>query len=251
MRLAILSIDRFARNLTPVRCCLCGAPAGWAGVEDVHDGRRSDITKHSFGASMWNERYGGPGYAYGTAPNDFLAAVAAEIPLGRVLALADGEGRNGVHLATLGHVVTSVDASSVGLGKARALAGARGVPLETIVADLAEFEIQPGAWEGIVSIFCHLPPALRRRVHAQVVRGLAPGGLFILEAYTPDQLRHGTGGPSDAQLMPTLALLREELAGLELIHAVEMERDVHEGAFHDGRSAVVQLIGRAPVVVAG
>jgi len=193
---------------------------------------------------MWNERYATPEYIYGTEPNDFLASVAAQIPRGRVLSIADGEGRNGVFLATLGHDVTSVDASTVGLAKAEQLAATRRVHLTTQVADLADYVIEPGAWTGIVSIFVHLPPPLRQRVHAQVVRGLAPGGLFILEAYSPDQLRHGSGGPSNPELLPTLGALRAELEGLELIHAVELEREVREGAFHDGLSAVVQVVGR-------
>lgn len=196
---------------------------------------------------MWDERYASPEYVYGTEPNDFLVAMAAEIPRGRVLSIADGEGRNGVFLATLGHDVTSVDASAVGLAKAEQLAATRGVHLTTQVVDLADYEIAPGAWAGIVSIFVHLPPPLRRRVHAQVVRGLAPGGVFILEAYSPDQLRHGTGGPSNPELLPTLDALRAELAGLEFAHAVALERDVQEGQFHRGRSAVVQVRARKPV----
>lgn len=195
---------------------------------------------------MWNERYSQPGYAYGTEPNDFLAAVAAQIPRGRVLSIGDGEGRNGVHLATLGHAVTSVDSSTVGLAKARALATERGVTITTVEADLAAFDIAPAAWEGIVSIFCHLPPPLRRRVYAQAAQGLVPGGVFVLEAYTPAQLALGTGGPSQAEMMPTLAVLRDELVGLEFVHALELERDVQEGAYHGGRSAVVQVIARRP-----
>lgn len=195
---------------------------------------------------MWNERYGSAEYAYGTEPNDFLAAVAARIPPGRVLSIADGEGRNGVFLATLGYDVTSVDSSTVGLAKAQRLAATRGVTITTVAADLADFEIVPGAWEGIVSIFCHLPPALRQRVHQQVVKGLVPGGLFVLESYSVLQLGRGTGGPSSAELLPTLGALRAELAGLELLHAVEIERDVHEGVHHDGRSAVIQVIARRP-----
>jgi SAM-dependent methyltransferase len=195
---------------------------------------------------MWNERYGSPGYAYGTEPNDFLASVASRIPPGRVLSIADGEGRNGVFLATLGHEVTSVDASSVGLAKAQRLAATRGVHITTVVADLADYAIAPDSWEGIVSIFCHLPPALRQRVHRQVVRGLSPGGLFVLEAYSVRQLLHGTGGPASAELLPTLGALRTELAGLELLHAVEIEREIHEGVHHDGLSAVVQVIARKP-----
>jgi len=195
---------------------------------------------------MWNERYSAPGFAYGTEPNDFLAAAATRIPRGRVLSIADGEGRNGVFLATLGHEVTSMDASPVGLAKAQLLAAARGVRLTTVAADLADFVIAPEAWEGIVSIFCHLPQPLRQRVHSQVVRGLVPGGIYVLESYSLQQLGRGTGGPASAELLPTLAGLQEELAGLEMAHAVEIERDIHEGVHHEGRSAVVQIIARRP-----
>jgi hypothetical protein len=197
---------------------------------------------------MWNERYDTTDYVYGTAPNDFLAANASRIPHGRVLSLADGEGRNGVFLATLGFDVTSLDSSPVGLAKAQRLAAARGVRITTVVADLADYVMEPGAWEGIVSVFSHLPPPLRRRVHAQVVGGLVPGGLFVLEAYSVHQLGRGTGGPSSAELLPTLAALRDELTGLELLHGAEMERDIHEGTLHNGLSSVVQVIARKPAL---
>lgn len=196
---------------------------------------------------MWDERYRTPDYAYGTEPNDFLAEVARRIPPGRVLSLADGEGRNGVHLATLGYQVTSLDASAVGLAKARQLAAMRGVPIDTVVADLAHYVIAPGAWHGIVSIWCHLPQPLRQRVHAQVVQGLAPGGVFVLEAYSVNQLGRGTGGPASAELLLTLDALRSELAGLDLLHLAELEREVHEGTAHTGRSSVVQVLARKPV----
>lgn len=200
----------------------------------------------SDGSLMWNARYSSPDFAYGTEPNDFLAAVAERIPPGRVLSIADGEGRNGVFLATLAYEVTSVDSSSIGLAKAQRLAAARAVHLTTIVADLADYVIAPKSWEGIVSIFCHLPPPIRRRVHEQVERGLAPGGLYVLEGYSIHQLSLGTGGPRSVDLLLTLDALRAELAGLELLHAAEIERDIHEGELHSGRSAVVQIVARKP-----
>jgi hypothetical protein len=139
-----------------------------------------------------------------------------------------------------------VDSSPVGLAKAQLLAAARGVHLTTIVADLADHVFAPESWEGIVSIFCHLPPPLRRRVHEQVVRALVPGGLYVLESYSRQQLGRGTGGPTSADLLPTLDALRAELTGLDLLHAVEVERDIHEGIHHDGWSAVVQVLARKP-----
>lgn len=197
-----------------------------------------------FTASFWNERYGGPDYVYGTAPNDFLASVAAEIPPGPVLCLAEGEGRNAIFLAGRGHPVTAVDLSEAGIAKTRALAQSRGVPLTAMVADLADFEIGPESWAGIVAIFMHLPPTLRRSVLARAAAGLRPGGVFVMEAYTPAQLGRGTGGPPDVTLLPTLAELQAELGDLEWLIAREVDRDVHEGIGHSGSSAVVQVLAR-------
>ncbi|MEZ4701991.1 MAG: class I SAM-dependent methyltransferase [Rhodothermales bacterium] len=193
---------------------------------------------------MWDERYSTEEYIYGTDPNDFLAEMAGSLPVGQTLCLADGEGRNGVYLAGLGHAVTAVDSSSVGLDKARRLAATRGVEIATVHADLADFSIEPGAWDAVVSIFCHLPGALRRAVHRRVVEGLKPGGVLLLEAYTPDQLRFGTGGPPDVDRLMRLADLKTELDGLTFEVGRELERDVIEGRFHGGRGAVVQVFAR-------
>lgn len=194
---------------------------------------------------MWDERYAAPEYFYGTEPNDFLRSQAAAIPKGgRVLCLGEGEGRNAAFLAGLGFGVVALDQSAQGLRKALALAASRGLSVSAVQADLAIHDIEPGSWDAIVSIWCHLPSALRARVHAQVVSGLKPGGVFILEAYRPEQLRFGTGGPKETDLLPTLAGLRQELAGLQFGHALELERDVREGSGHAGRSAVVQVVAR-------
>jgi 2-polyprenyl-3-methyl-5-hydroxy-6-metoxy-1,4-benzoquinol methylase len=192
---------------------------------------------------MWDQRYSEPDYAFGTEPNDFLRAMADRLPRGRLLSLGEGEGRNAVWLAGQGFSVTAVDSSAVGLDKARHLAAERGVQIATCHADLAEFQIEPDAWDAVVSIFCHLPPALRRQVHRRVVQGLREGGMLLLEAYTPRQLAFGTGGPPVAELTMDLAGLRNELAGLELFHAEELEREVREGRYHTGHAAVVQVAG--------
>lgn len=194
--------------------------------------------------TMWDERYDTEEFVYGREPNAFLAGVSGMIPPGDVLCLAEGEGRNAVFLARRGHRVLAVDSSAVGLAKAARLAQESGVRIETMTADLAEFVIEPGRWDAIVSIFCHVPPAIRRALHRQVVTGLRPGGLFVLEGYTPAQLALRTGGPPTVELMMTLAELREELAGLEFLEERELERDVVEGRLHTGRGAVVQVVAR-------
>jgi SAM-dependent methyltransferase len=194
----------------------------------------------------WDARYSEPGWAFGTEPNDFLRGQAHHLPRGRVLCLAEGEGRNAVWLPGLGHEVTAVDAARAGLDKAEGLARERGVRIETVCADLATFAIEPGAWQGIVSIFAHVPAAVRRRVHAAVVTGLAPGGVLLLEAYRPQQLGRGTGGPPDDERMLDLERLRQELGSLEWLLARELERDVIEGRYHTGRASVVQSVARRP-----
>lgn len=191
---------------------------------------------------MWDDRYATDEYVYGTEPNDFLAANVARLPQGEVLCLAEGEGRNAVWLARQGFRVTAVDASTVGLAKAQRLAERHQVHIETIHADLAHYDLGTARWDAIVSIFCHLPPPLRARVHGAIADALKPGGVFLLEAYTPAQLRHGTGGPPVPELMMTLDALRNELSGLSMQHGIELEREIHEGCFHHGRGAVVQVI---------
>jgi SAM-dependent methyltransferase len=173
--------------------------------------------------------------------------MASEIPPGRVLSLAEGEGRNAVFLAGLGYDVVGVDSSSVGLEKSRRLAAERGVAIKTVLADLTDaddFTIEPASWEGIVSIFCHLPEHHRRRLHRQVVSGLRPGGVLLVEAYTTRQLDYGTGGPPAREKLMTLDDLRDELRGLAFLHAVELEREVREGSMHTGLGHVVQVLAR-------
>jgi SAM-dependent methyltransferase len=191
---------------------------------------------------MWNERFSEPGFAYGTEPNDFLVSVANRIPTGKVLCLAEGEGRNAVYLAGLGFEVTAVDTSSVGLEKAESLARERGVSIETVNADLADYPIEATAWQGIVSIFCHLPPVMRAALHERCLRGLAPEGVFVLEGFTPRQLELGTGGPKSRELLMELEIIRHELPGLRLEIARETEREISEGKYHRGKAAVVQIL---------
>lgn len=195
---------------------------------------------------MWDERYSQVEYAYGKLPNDFLKQHVARLNKGRSLCLADGEGRNSVFLAEYDHDVVAVDQSAPGMQKARQLAEEKSVSIETVVADLADFSIEQNSWDNIVSIFCHLPVELRKQVHASAVRGLRSGGILLLEAYTPQQIQLGTGGPPVAEMTMTLELLQDELKGLEFLHAEEKQREVVEGLYHTGTGAVVQVIARKP-----
>jgi SAM-dependent methyltransferase len=191
---------------------------------------------------MWDERYSAQEYAYGTNPNKFLEANVSTIPKGKVLSLAEGEGRNAVFLAKQGYSVTAVDASLVGLNKARKLAEDNGVIVEFIHTDLAEYDLGENKWDGIVSIFCPLPSSTRKQLHKKVEAALKRNGVFLLEAYTPDQLKYGTGGGNSVDVMQSKESLSLELAGLKFRHLIELERDVVEGIYHTGMGAVVQAI---------
>ncbi len=195
---------------------------------------------------MWDQRYDTEEYVYGTRPNGFLERAVAALPPGDALSLAEGEGRNAVHLAALGFRVTAVDASAVGLAKARRLAQARGVEIDTVVADLADYPVEADRWDLVASVFCHIPAAARAALHRRLVAGLRPGGRLVLEAYTPAQLGRGTGGPPVVELMMSLDALRRELRGLDFIEARETEREIVEGRLHSGVGAVVQVVAVKP-----
>lgn len=196
---------------------------------------------------MWDQRYDQSEFVYGTLPNDFLKEIHQKIPRGgRVLCLAEGEGRNAVFLAMQGYQVTAMDQSQVGLQKAEALAKENGVEIETIVSDLEHFDLGEECWDGIVSIFAHVPPSIRIKLHEQVQRALKKGGLFILEGFSPRQPQmSGMGGPppSQKELFMSLSSLRKELHTLEWMTAQEVERALSEGEHHEGLCAVVQIVG--------
>lgn len=196
----------------------------------------------------WDRVYREPGYAFGTQPNDFLVQVAAQIPEGPVLCLGEGEGRNAIYLAALGHPVTAMDYSPVGLEKAEALARERGVHIETVLADLEQYDMGAGLWAGVVSIFLQIPPELRRRVHRAAVAALRPGGVFVAEAYALQQAALTTGGPRDTSLLYDLDAITAELEGLDWAVARVVRRELNQGRRNQGISAVAQLLGRRPAI---
>jgi 2-polyprenyl-3-methyl-5-hydroxy-6-metoxy-1,4-benzoquinol methylase len=205
--------------------------------------KNKPIWSNFMNQSMWNEAYSADEYVYGKKPNDFLKEKYLEIPKGKVLMLAEGEGRNAVFLASKGYKVTAVDISNVGLKKAQKLASENGVLIKTICADLKTFDLGENLWDGIVSIFCHLPPDVRRSLYKRVEAALKPSGVFVLESYTPEQLKYKTGGPPLAEMMTSKDTLVKELPNLKFNCLEELEREVLEGLNHHGLAAVVQAVG--------
>jgi SAM-dependent methyltransferase len=196
----------------------------------------------------WNGRFSAPEYIFGTGPNRFLAAQKHRLhPSQRALCVADGEGRNSVWLAEQGLDVTAFDFSPVGVQKARRLAAARGVKVHYTVATVYDWPWPHERFDVVAAIFVQFAdPAMRSFMFERMARALRPGGLLLVEGYTPKQLEYRTGGPSRLENLYTAELLREAFAALEILELREYEAELGEGAAHAGMSAVVDLVARKP-----
>lgn len=201
--------------------------------------------------AFWDQRYAEPGFAFGEKPNEWLAANRDLFQPGmRALVPGDGEGRNGVFLAELGLDVTTVDASSVGVRKAQALAAKRGVKIDAQAADLLAWQWPKASFDVVASIYLHWPSRIRPQMHELMMAALKPGGIIVLEAYTPRQLSHratgSVGGPADIDMLFEPSALRQDFAGMEIRHLEEVDVVLGEGNRHTGRSSVVRLLARLP-----
>lgn len=193
--------------------------------------------------TRWDERYDHERYFYGRTPNSFVAEQLPLLPKGRGLYLAEGEGRNAVFAAGLGHHVVAVDASAVGRRKALALAEDRGVGIHYHVRDALEEPWHEQAWDHVVLCFVHVDPAHRAELHRRVASCLKPGGTLIYVGFAKAQLGRPSGGPPREDWLHDLAVVREEFPGVELEHAVEREVDLQEGVGHVGAAMVIELLG--------
>ncbi|MCT4683460.1 MAG: methyltransferase domain-containing protein [Roseicyclus sp.] len=195
----------------------------------------------------WDSRYAREDYLFGQAPAAFLVAQAHHLPPGaRVLSVADGEGRNAVHLARLGHQVTAFDISPNAIAKARALAAAAEVEVAFQVSTLEAWDWSEPV-DALVAVFIQfLPPAARAAAFARFAEALRPGGVLLLHGYAPRQVGYGTGGPKAAENMYTEALLAEAFAGWEILHSADYDAEIDEGTAHSGRSALVDFVARKP-----
>jgi SAM-dependent methyltransferase len=193
----------------------------------------------------WEKRYAAPDYLYGTEPNAFLKAQASLLPkAGKALAVADGEGRNGVWLAEQGLDVLSVDFSPNAQAKAKALAERRGVAVRFVQADVTDWDWPTAAFDVIAVIFIQFcGPPERRRIFAGIRQALKPGGLLVLQGYRPEQIAYGTGGPSEVENLYTEAMLREEFGGFAKLDIRAHDSIVAEGSRHSGMAAVIDLVG--------
>jgi 2-polyprenyl-3-methyl-5-hydroxy-6-metoxy-1,4-benzoquinol methylase len=196
----------------------------------------------------WNERFAREGYVFGTAPNVFLASQAHRLRPGMsALSIADGEGRNSVWLAQQGLGVTAFDFSPVAVIKARALAKEKGVEVDYQAGDIESWDWDATQYDVIAGIFIQFAtPPERARLFAGICRALKPGGLLLLQGYTPDQLKYGTGGPKQVEQLYTRRLLEQAFAALDILEIREHVSEVQEGSGHSGSSALIDFVARRP-----
>ena len=197
---------------------------------------------------VWDERYSNKEYHFGTEPNEFLKSQRSLLKPGmQCLAVADGEGRNGVWLAEQGLQVLSVEASAVALDKARKLAQQRDVNVQFEQVDLMQWSWGEERFDAVVAIFVQFaPPGMREQMFAHMKCCLKPGGLLLLQGYTPRQLHYRTGGPSQVENLYTETMLREAFADLEIVELREHDNIISEGAGHNGMSALIDMVVRKP-----
>lgn len=196
--------------------------------------------------ARWEARFSAPDFVFGTKPNEFLRSQAHMLPRsGKALAVADGEGRNGVWLAQQGLHVLSIDFSPAAQAKVRALAKQRNVSLRIECVDVIAWDYPENEFDVVAAIFIQFAdPGERQRIFAGIRRALKSGGLLLMQGYRPEQLNYKTGGPAAVENLYTEAMLAQEFADFAELTIRVHDSMHHEGAGHDGMAALIDLVGR-------
>lgn len=196
-------------------------------------------------AGFWDQRYAEADYFYGTEPNAWLLSQQHRIkPDMRALAVADGEGRNSVWLAAQGCKVTSVDASPRAQAKAAALAQQKGVSLSLATADLRHWDWPREKFDLAIAIYAHFRRWDRPVIHRAMLDALVPGGVVLLQAFSPYQRLYHSGGPSDLDMLYSAYRLREDFIDADILELEEVETTLDEGRGHRGKAAVTRIVAR-------
>ena len=196
----------------------------------------------------WDGRFSTDGYIFGTEPNAWLAAHANLLQPGmRVLAVADGEGRNSVWMAKRGLTVDAFDISPVGVAKAEKLAQQSGVQVNYQIAGIEDFAWKVGEYDAVVAIFIQFAdPDTRAALFRRMKSALKPDGLLLLQGYTPKQLEYKTGGPPNVDHLYTEDMMQEAFGDMDISELRSYEDVLNEGTQHRGQSALIGVVARKP-----
>ncbi len=194
---------------------------------------------------MWNQRFDQAAYIFGEEPNAYLQSQAQHLKPGSALAVADGEGRNGVWLAQQGLKVTGFDLSAVAIQKAQQLAARKGVRAQWVCSDWHSFDWAQAPYDNVVGIFVQFaPPAEREALFQRMDASLKPGGTLVIQGYSLQQLSFNTGGPGKREHLYDEALLTRAFAAYDLLDLRTYEAVLSEGTAHSGRSGLIGLTAR-------
>ncbi|MGG4398366.1 class I SAM-dependent methyltransferase [Paenibacillus thiaminolyticus] len=193
----------------------------------------------------WHERFHSEDYYYGEEANVFIQQQAFRLEAGKkIIALAEGEGRNAVFLATRGHDVTALDYAESGLLKTKKLAQKHAVHVHTEKVDLLQESVPHEEYDAAIMVFGHFHQEDQRTVLAKLKRAVKPGGIIMLEVYSKEQLHYGTGGPRDPGMLYDPEDLLAWCEGHKVIHFFYGEQERVEGKGHTGLAHVIQLVVR-------
>jgi 2-polyprenyl-3-methyl-5-hydroxy-6-metoxy-1,4-benzoquinol methylase len=193
----------------------------------------------------WDRRYAEVESLWARKPNRFLVAEVADLPPGRALDLACGEGQNTIWLASLGWEATGVDYSEVAIAKARGRAESDGVAVDFACADLVAYEPTEAAFDLVLVLYLHIGADELTVVLGRAAAAVAPGGTFLLVGHDLTNLADGVGGPRDPGLLVTPESVAAELPGLEIEKAERVLRDV-SGESRDAIDALVRARRPSP-----
>ena len=196
---------------------------------------------------FWNERFDKEEFIFGKNPNEYLVEQTKLYlkPGDKVLCIADGEGRNGVWLAKQGMQVVGFDVSDIALAKAKRFAQENQVNIDYSLCDSDGFSWGTNAYDAVIGIFIQFAdPAMRARIFQQTYGALRPGGIFILQGYTPKQLEYKTGGPSLIEHLYTDEMIRDLANDFQILDLCCYEKELSEGARHTGMSALLGLVAK-------
>jgi cyclopropane fatty-acyl-phospholipid synthase-like methyltransferase len=190
---------------------------------------------------MWNKRYSGNGYVYGTEPNEFFREQLSKLKSGKLLLPAEGEGRNAVYAAEKGWNVSAFDQSETGREKALALASAKNVQIIYSVSALDDVEYPKNSFDVIGLVFAHFPQDKREKYHKKLISFLKPGGTIILEAFSKEQINFESGGPKDTNMLYSATDLRNDFSGFNNLEISTLNNELSEGQYHIGKASVIRL----------
>lgn len=194
-------------------------------------------------ANLWNERFNTAEYIFGEKPNAFIQEFAYQLEgLKNVAAFAEGEGRNAVFLAGLGHDVTTFDYAESGLNKTLQLAEKNNVEVKTVQVDLIEGSVPNEQFDAAIMVFGHFRKEDQRSIFEKILKSVKPGGKIMMELYSEKQLDYQTGGPRGLAMLYKPQDILDWCENYKIVHFFVGEQSRQEGTLHTGLAHVIQLI---------